>query len=107
MVVLGNEVTMSVIKSVLLEGKLDDVGALRFLRAEWQRDRSRCLLIRYAWNKHEQPLGLRLDIDKRVFLDRVDDHPEVDESVRALTSKILSIVAAARSGGQIITSYRD
>jgi|HubBroStandDraft_6_1064221.scaffolds.fasta_scaffold2089628_1 hypothetical protein len=98
---------MPAIKSVLLEGKIDDAGALRFLRAEWWRDRSRCLVIRYALNKEEQPLGLRLDLDKRVFLDMVDD-PRVDASyVRALAPKILSIVAAERSEGRIMITNRD
>jgi hypothetical protein len=95
---------MQTIKSVRLEGKLDDIGALRFLRAEWWRDDSRCLLIRYAWDKKEQPLGLRLDLDKRVFLDKIDD-PNVDASIQALTAKILSIVADERSRGDITTSY--
>lgn len=88
--------TPRLVQSVRLEGKLDDVGALHFLRAEWWRDDSRCLLIRYAWRKTERPLALRIDLDKRVFLDKVND-PNVDDSIQALIPKILSIVADERS----------
>lgn len=56
-----------------LEGRLPDVidpaGCVRFLRAEWTAG-SRCRLIRYAVDGVEVPLGLRMDIDKRVLLDR-------------------------------------
>ena len=82
-------------KSIDLEGKLADIGMLHFLRVEWQRDRSRFVLIRYAWDGREEPLGLRLDLDKRVLLDSVAD-PEVDKSVQAATPSIWSIVAPER-----------
>ena len=86
-------------KYVLLQGKLQDAGPVSLLRAEWQRDESRFLLIRYAWEGHpEEPWGLRLDLDKRVILDSLDD-TKADASVKALIPDILSIVAAERSRG--------
>src|SRR5467141_3201980 len=66
---LNRTAVMSETKSITLEGKLEDVGALHFLRVEWQRDGSRFVLIRCSLDGDEQPLGLRLDLDKRVFLD--------------------------------------
>jgi hypothetical protein len=86
---------MPATKFIALEGKIADIGALHFLRAEWQRDKSRFVIIRYALDGREQPLGLRLDLDKRVLLDSVDD-AEVDKSVQAITTKIWQIVAAER-----------
>jgi hypothetical protein len=88
---------MPATKSIALEGKLADIGALHFLRAEWQLERSRFVLIRYALDGREHPLGLRLDLDKRVLLDSVDD-PEVDKSVQALTQTIWRIVATEAGG---------
>jgi hypothetical protein len=82
-------------KSIDLEGKLADIGVLHFLRVEWQRDRSRFVVIRYALDGREQPLGLRLDLDKQVLLDSLDN-PEIDKSVQAITAKIWQIVAAER-----------
>jgi hypothetical protein len=87
-------------KFIVLEDKIEDVGSLRFLRAEWQHDRSRFVLIRYARNGREEPLGLRLDLDKKVLLDNVED-PELDKSVQVLSSTIWSIVATERLQGNI------
>jgi hypothetical protein len=87
-------------KFIVLEGKIEDVGSLRFLRAEWQHDRSRFVLIRYARNGREEPLGLRLDLDKKVLLDNVED-PKLDKSVQVLSSIIWSIVATERLQGNI------
>ena len=95
---------MSETKSITLEGKLEDVGALHFLRVEWQRDGSRFVLIRCSLDGDEQPLGLRLDLDKRVFLDSLGN-PEVDTSVQERIPKILSIISAARS--QPFSLYPD
>jgi hypothetical protein len=86
---------MPEIKSIPLEGRIEDIGALHFLRAEWQREKSRFVLIRYSWQGREQPLGLRLDLDKRVLLDSLGD-ADVDKSVQEVTPKIWDIVANER-----------
>jgi hypothetical protein len=78
---------------ITLEGKIEDIGPLHFLRAEWQQDKiSRFVLIRYALDGQEQPLGLRLDLDKKALLDSVGD-PELDKSVQATAATIWSIIA--------------
>jgi hypothetical protein len=97
---------MAVTKKIDFEDRVEDVGTLRFLRAEWQRDRSRFVLIRYALDGREQPFGLRLDLDKRIFLDSLDN-PNMDAAVRERIPKILSIVVAARSQGRIAVAYHD
>ncbi len=97
---------MASTKKIEFEGRVEDVGGLRFLRAEWQRDQSRFVLIRYAVNGREQPLGLRLDLDKRIFLDSLDD-PKMDASVQERIPKILSIIGAMRSHGRVAVTYSD
>jgi hypothetical protein len=77
---------------ITLEGKIEDIGPLHFLRAEWQDETSRFVLIRYAVNGQEQPFGLRLDLDKKALLDGVED-PELDKSVQAVAPTIWSIIA--------------
>jgi hypothetical protein len=97
---------MASTKKIEFEGRVEDVGTLHFLRAEWQRDKSRFVLIRYAVDGREQPLGLRLDLDKRIFLDSLDN-TEMDASVRERIPKILSIIGAARSRGRVAVTYTD
>ncbi len=68
---------------------------LSFLRAEWWDDSSRFVLIRYSLKGKEQELGLRLDLDKRVFLDHLDD-PELDMFVQYQVENIWRVVALKR-----------
>jgi hypothetical protein len=91
---------MPVTKFIMLEGKIQDIHSLHFLRAEWQHERSRFILIRYAKDGQEQPLGLRMDLDKKVLLDTVAD-PRLDTSVQELASTIWSVVATERAEGKI------
>jgi hypothetical protein len=97
-------VTMASTKQIDLEGKLQNIGSVRIVRAEWQRDESRFVLLRYVVDGQLQPLGLRLDLDKRVILDSVGD-PKVNDSIQALVPKILSIVNAERSVAKITTVF--
>jgi hypothetical protein len=55
-----------------LRGKLD-FGPLHFQRAEWWSEAPRFALLRFTLNGSEQELGLRLDLDKRAIIDRLDD----------------------------------
>lgn len=57
---------MSEIVSVDLRGKIPDAGKVHFLRAEWKVPQSRFVILRFSLGNKEQPLGLRLDLDKRV-----------------------------------------
>jgi hypothetical protein len=48
-------------------------GSLEFVRAEWWKEAPRFVLLRYAVNGVVQPLGVRLDLDKKAILDSVDN----------------------------------
>jgi hypothetical protein len=80
------------INAVPLEGRIEDIGSLHFLRAEQQAEASRFVLIRYALDGQEQPLGIRLDLDKKALLDSVGD-PELDKHIQAVVPTLWSIIA--------------
>jgi len=78
-----------------LEHHIPDVDGISFLRAEWWDERSRFVLVRFAVNGKEQELGLRLDLDKRVFLDHFSD-PKVDKLVQSQVRPIWTTIAKKR-----------
>jgi hypothetical protein len=82
---------MPEIESVDLRGKILDAGPVHFLRAEWKVPQSRFVILRYALDNQEQPLGLRLDLDKRAILDDVRDE-ETSAAVKARAQQIWEIV---------------
>jgi len=84
------------IKSIDLKEIVPQPGPwFSFLRAEWWDDSSRFVLIRYSLKGKEQELGLRLDLDKRVFLDHMDD-PDLDKFVQHQVENIWRVVALKR-----------
>ena len=87
---------MPEIKSIDISEKLPPVGSVRFLRAEWKTPGARFVLVWYAINGREQPLALRLDLDKQVFLDDLPPLPDAGYRVGAVVSYIVSEVAAYR-----------
>jgi hypothetical protein len=70
------------------------VGWVRFLRAEVPSQPSPFALVRYAIGSEEQALGLRLDMDKRVFLDQPEGG-ESGESWQRAASEIADAVREA------------
>ena len=98
---------MSYFRSIDLRGHVPGMASIEFLRAEMPIEPGPLALIQYAVNGQEQRLGLRLDIDKGVFLDSPGDQ-EMDNAilspaarliVQYLRSYLLSqgIIAPARS----------
>jgi hypothetical protein len=88
------------LKTVDLEGKVADIREVHFLRAEWMRAAARTVLIRYSAFGTEQKLGLRLDLDKKVLLDRphhAGASPITDAEMSDRTEAIWNIVANARA----------
>jgi hypothetical protein len=68
------------------------VGTVKFLRAEVPREPAPFALIRYSVRDEEQPLGLRLDMDKRVFLDQLatqDTNGALQNAAPAVADAIL------------------
>ncbi len=89
---------MAQIKSVSLEGQVNDIGNVHFLRAEWRRAASRFALIRYAVDGQERDLGVVLDLDKKVILDDLALTSRVPAAdLRNRTEAIWRIVARARA----------
>jgi hypothetical protein len=82
---------MAEIKEVDLRGKLYDVGPLQFLRAQWWESAPRMVLLRYTVGKNEEPLGLRLDLDKKAILDSVPN-VFVDQAIRLKVGDIWRVV---------------
>ncbi|MDR3515328.1 MAG: hypothetical protein P4M00_05895 [Azospirillaceae bacterium] len=75
-----------------LAGSVSDMNGISLLRAEWWDPESRFVLVRYADHGEEQALGLRLDLDKRVFLDHVEDalaDQMIQESVKAVWDAVV------------------
>jgi hypothetical protein len=63
--------------SIDLQSVIPPRGAIRFVRAELPRSpRPALVLVRYSRWGVEQATGLRLDLDKRVFIDQFDGNPE-------------------------------
>lgn len=95
---------MSKIKKVSLKD-VEPLGPLRFIRAEWKNAASRCVLIQYTVHGEPRNLGLRLDLDKKVILDRGELEKEAREYHIALTESMVAdrteaiwqIVAKARA----------
>jgi hypothetical protein len=71
-------------------------GPLAFLRAEWWDDRSRFVLVRYSLEGKEHELGLRLDLDKKIFLDHFND-PYLDKFAQAMVRPIWEYIVYKRS----------
>jgi hypothetical protein len=71
--------------------EVPNAGAVHFLRAEWKVPKSRFVILRIALDDKEQPLGLRLDLDKRAILDDVRDE-ETSAAVKARAQQIWNIV---------------
>lgn len=87
---------MADVESVDLTKRLKPAGELVFLSAEWWSKSSRFALVRYSYQYKEQEFGLRLDLDKRVFLDHLED-PKLDKIIESYAKIIWEIVADARS----------
>jgi hypothetical protein len=83
------------LKNVQLNFDPSGSGKVKFLRAEVPTGQyySPFALIRYTLQGVEQNLGLRLDMDKRVFLDHFEDE-EKEGVIRKAAPKIVELVGA-------------
>jgi len=85
------------ITSVDLSGKVPPIGPVHFLRAEWKTFNARFVLVWYEVGGIEQPLALRLDLDKQAFLDDPStDDADISRAVRLHASDVARWVAADR-----------
>lgn len=65
-------------------------------RIEWWRPDSRFVVVRYSQGGELNEFGMRLDLDKRSFLDRFDND-RLDANLQSLVPEISSLVSAFRS----------
>jgi hypothetical protein len=85
-----------------LDGKLDDIAHLHLLRVEWWDESPRFVLLRYSLNNREEPLGLRLDLDKKAVLDSVSNR-YLDDEIRKSAETIWKVVVEERA--KVIASH--
>ena len=92
-------------KSVVLDD-VKDLGEIHFIRAEWKAASSRAVLIRYAVAGNENPIALRLDMDKRAILDAVEnvERQPPEKALRKRIEAIWQIVAKARAADEAFSS---
>jgi hypothetical protein len=86
---------MAEIKSIPLEGRIIAAEGINFPKVEWWGDQSRFVVIRYSEQGGTEG-SLRMDLDKRVFLDHIAD-PSKDNAVQEQTLPIWEIVAKERN----------
>ena len=72
------------IHSIDFKGHVPGGALIQFLRAEMPLEyRGPFALVRYALQGQEQPYGLRLDLDKQVFLAHFEDKDQEEIIERA------------------------
>jgi hypothetical protein len=75
-----------------LTDKLDTIGPIRFVGAEWWKEAPRFVLLRYEQDGNGVPCGIRMDLDKRVLLDSVGDD-RLDMLINSQREKIWFAIA--------------
>jgi HSP20 family molecular chaperone IbpA len=91
---LGSERRLVVPESlrVTIPSRLKHVGNIELLNASVVSHGSPFAVVTYAVDGKVQDLGLRLDLDKQVFLDKVDN-PRVDDVLRGRAADVGNAVA--------------
>jgi hypothetical protein len=79
---------MAETRTVDLSARMD---AFRKLTAEWWEDKSKFVVVRGATGERSAEFALRLDLDKRAFLDMAADE-ETDRLMRSHASEIAELV---------------
>lgn len=75
-----------------ISGQISDLGQLRFVSVEWWEESPRFALLRYSMGEGVEPLGLRMDMDKKAVLDRVENK-FIDDAIREKSQEIWKVVA--------------
>jgi internalin A len=83
---------VSTAQSINLIGKVQPIGRVVFLRAELaDATDPQFAILRYGVDDVEQPLGLRIDLNKRALLDFTEER-FVDEAIAHVVGSIIDIV---------------
>lgn len=89
---------MTPFQRIELKDQVPSQSGIQFLYAEVAAASTGPLaIVHYADEGNEQPLGLRLDMDKKVFIDRLDDR-EKDDAVSSGASIVASVIFGAVRG---------
>jgi hypothetical protein len=83
---------MTEIRSIQLD-EIPTKDGIKFIKAQWWDDNSPLVVIHLSYRGDVE--RLRMDIDKRTFLDHLTD-PQKDKTVQKLTMPIWEIVAKER-----------
>jgi hypothetical protein len=79
------------ISSVNLRGKIERIGPIQFVSAEWTEHAPQFVLLRYELSGRAQKFGVRLDLDKRMVMEDLED-PELNKDIRKLSGSIWEVV---------------
>lgn len=79
---------MSKTRLIPLKEGVPSSASIEFLHAEIPESRSPFAMIWYSWKGARQEYALRLDVEKGVFLDRLEDARD-DEFIRQAAPKIV------------------
>jgi len=86
--------TQRATRVIPLEIQITERPFIRFLRAEVNASNyTPFALIRYAVRGHERSKALRLDLDKRVFIDPGDFEESDQEQFKAVADRVAPIIA--------------
>jgi hypothetical protein len=90
---------MDAILTIPFNGKVSGGAGIEFKRAEVpQIEDPVFALIRYARNGNEPEIGLRLDLDKQVFLDHFEEGSPQERVLLDAAPRILQLVYAKLDG---------
>jgi hypothetical protein len=84
-------------RTIDLRGKVPGFASLEFIEAKVFDPNAPFALVTYTDGGRQPEFGLRLDLDKFAFLDRLDD-VQKDEALRTAAPQIARIVALALRG---------
>nr|WP_294528033.1 hypothetical protein [uncultured Rhodopila sp.] len=82
------------ISSVDLRGRLDHIGPIEFVRAEWSDKASRFVLLKYEIDGKPRDRGVRMDLDKRILMEDLES-PELNFEVCVSSPVIWAAVVDA------------
>jgi hypothetical protein len=82
--------------AIPLQGRVAGGSDLEFLEAELSTKYDvPFALVRYSVNGKKQKTGLRLDLDKQVFLDHFEGDPEKQKTLECAAPEIVKILGTA------------
>ena len=82
------------ISSVDIRGKIEPINHVNFIRVEWTYAAPHFALLRYEIAGKEQDFGVRMDMDKRMLMEDLED-PALNRTLRERSPDIWRVVVGA------------